>query len=79
MSRFTKYITVIALLGAFSSVAAYARGPGARPNDAKYYGPVYGWRYYPPPAAVPEPVCSWTQVRVMRNGHAVTRRVRQCS
>lgn len=78
MSKFAKYITVIVLFGVVLSVAVHARGPGTRPNDAKYYGPVYGWRYYPPPAAAPEPVCSWTQERVMRGGRAVTRRVRNC-
>lgn len=78
MSKLAKYVTATALFGAALSVAAHARGPGMRLNDARYYGPVYGWRYYPPPAAVPEPACTWTPMRVVRNGHPTVRRVRRC-
>lgn len=79
MSAFPKLkFTAVAVLLA-ASAPAYARGPGTHVNDAKYYGPVYGWRYSPPPpTATSEPACTWATVRVMRGGHAVTRRVRRC-
>lgn len=58
---------------------AHARGTGTHVNDAKYYGPVYGWRYSPPPAkAAVEHTCSWTTVRAVRNGHSVMRRMKRC-
>ena len=80
MSKLARYITATALFGAAFSVAAHARGPGTHVNDAKYYGPVYGWRYYPPPAAAAsDPTCAWTVVHVMRNGQPITRRVRRCT
>ena len=80
MSAFSKPLVIIALFVAVLSVSAHARGTGRHANDAKYYGPVYGWRYYPPPpaTAVPEPACRWTAARIVRNGHTVTRRVRRC-
>ena len=71
----SKLIAIIALTAAAFSTPASARG--ARTNDAKFYGPVYGWRYSPPPARAMEPVCSWTMVRATHNGRA--RRVRHCS
>jgi hypothetical protein len=79
MSGFSKLIAVIALFAAACSVPAFARGAGTHVNDAKYYGPVYGWRYSPPPTAASEPACAWTEVRAVRNGQAVTRHVRRCS
>jgi hypothetical protein len=78
MSGFSKLFTIIVLFVAALSASAQARGFGTHANDAKYYGPVYGWRYYPPPAAAPEPVCGWATVRVVRNGHHVRRRVQRC-
>lgn len=79
MSDASKHIVLIALFAAACSSPADARGPGTHTNDAKFYGPVYGWRYSPPPAVAPEPVCTWATVRVVRNGQPVTQRVRQCS
>lgn len=83
MSNFPKNFAAVALIvAAFSAStfpsSAFARGPGTHANDAKFYGPVYGWRYSPPPASAVEPVCTWNTVRVVRNGHPVTRRVRRC-
>lgn len=78
MSGFSKLIAVIALFAAACVVPAFARGTGTHVNEAKYYGPVYGWRYSPPPAAALEPACAWAKVHVVRNGHGVTRRVRRC-
>ena len=51
MSGFSKILAIIALVLAALSSSAQARGPGTHANDAKFYGPVYGWRYSPPPAA----------------------------
>jgi hypothetical protein len=79
MSKTSKLIAMIALFAAAWSAPACARGTGHNINGAKYYGPVYGWRYYPPPAQAVEPACNWTMVRTLRNGHSVTRRVRHCS
>lgn len=78
MSKLAKFFAVLALIAAASAGMAHARGAGTHINDAKYYGPVYGWRYSPPPAAAPEPVCTWTKERVMRQGRVVTRRFRNC-
>ena len=78
MSKLAKFFTALVLIAAASAGTAYARGAGTHVNDAKFYGPVYGWRYSPPPAAAPEPVYTWTKERVMRDGRAVTRRVRNC-
>jgi hypothetical protein len=78
MSGFSRLFAIVALFVAALSTTAQARGLGTHANDAKYYGPVYGWRYFPPPAAAPESACGWTTVRVGRNGHPVTRRVRRC-
>jgi hypothetical protein len=79
MSGFPKLFAIVALSSAALSVPAQARGPGTHVNDAKYYGPVYGWRYSPPPAVASEPVCTLVTARAVRNGHSVTRRVRKCS
>ena len=78
MSKLTKLFAAMALVAAASAGSAHARGAGTHINDAKYYGPVYGWRYSPPPAAAAEPVCTWTTERVMREGRVVTRRFRNC-
>jgi hypothetical protein len=78
MSKFAKFFAALALLAAVSTGTAQARGAGTHINDAKYYGPVYGWRYSPPPAVTPEPVCTWTKERVMREGRPVVRRVKRC-
>jgi hypothetical protein len=79
MSKFSKLFLIVSLSTVLLSAAAQARGVGTHANDAKYYGPVYGWRYFPPPAAAAtEPACGWTSVRVVRNGHSTTRRVRRC-
>lgn len=78
MSKHANLFAALALIAVVSAGPAHARGPGNHINEAKYYGPVYGWRYSPPPAAAPEPVCTWTQERVMRDGRAVVRRVRNC-
>ena len=79
MSKFSELFVIVSLSTVLLSAAAQARGVGTRANDAKYYGPVYGWRYFPPPpAAAAEPACGWTSVRTVRNGHSTTRRVRRC-
>ena len=79
MSGFSKFFVIIALFITAFSVTAQARGAGTHTYDARYYGPVYGWRYYPPPAAaVREPACRWTSRRVVRNGHPLVWRVRRC-
>jgi hypothetical protein len=77
MSETSKLIAMIFVFAAALSVPALASGMHV--NEAKYYGPVYGWRYSPPPARAIEPACNWTTVRAVRNGHSITRRVRRCS
>jgi hypothetical protein len=79
MSKISKLIAMIALFAAALSAPASARGTGHNINGAKYYGPVYGWRYSPPPARAMEPACNWTTVRASRDGHSITKRVRRCS
>jgi hypothetical protein len=80
MSEIPKFVAIAAFIAMALSMSmpVHARGTGTHVNDAKYYGPVYGWRYSPPPAASPEPACRRAIVPVVRNGHRVTWRVRQC-
>jgi len=78
MSRLANLFAALALLTVIPTGSALARSAGSHINDAKFYGPVYGWRYSPPPAQAAEPVCTWATVRAVRNGHSVTRRVRNC-
>jgi hypothetical protein len=78
MSKPARFFAALVLLAVASAGTVHARGAGTHINEAKFYGPVYGWRYSPPPAAAPKPVCIWTTERVMRQGRVVTRRFRNC-